>query len=383
MEETDHDMEEEDDDDSILTTGRTDAWYEYNSDNDDDENYPTAWIALQRQLDARSAVLTAALTRQPSLATQIRQRERLARCVREIKLLQEAIEEEDEDDENNTERLYALLAAVQERQAQLQSRAPTLFQRVAETVLYETNTFGKAALCLLLHSVAMESFFDTVKAMFDVLYSQLVVLLGTESSRFQYFLYGIVLVLGLVLIRSTGYLSWWLKDHDYDLLKMDYHNRLRLGFGEARFISSVRRKALLCLVTYMIGYNLVFNVAVYLHGQLDGMLDQPSLFDNLPSNLYPFSDDGFICDRTCSEGMKMQQAHEARLIQADHHYTKQTLSTSSHDMYWWNYVHSTDYLGPDENTAHTETTELLHSVYVFAVCLLLLSFYGFYFWRTF
>ena len=374
----------ESEEDSILTSGRTRAW-EQLEDEDDylsvDEDLPAEqqWNELQRRLDRRSACLNGALNKKScSFRLQIQRRERLARRLRERDLLLDLLNPVDTDAITQT-KLQNLLDEL----VPLPEQKGGLVSKIYETIQYESNTFVKAAFLVLLHVIAMESFYGFIRSIFDVFYRYMSDLLGTESDVFGICLHSGLFVAGIVLLRSTGYLYWWLKDSDYDLFKFDCHNRLELNYPESRFISSVRSRDLLCLFVYLIGYNLVTTVAMYIQDEQDWLFSKQDILEALPSRILEYDYNGFPCDLTCTEGMELEEQWDWWMLSGDYDYTRRTFSLTSHKTYWMNYVHQFDTTEADEYTAHTDQTEMLMSACIFVVCVLAMRWYGFLFWRTF
>ena len=63
-----------------------------------------------------------------------------------------------------------------------------------------------------------------------------------------------------MLIRFSGYLYWWLNDVDYWAMKLELHNRYRLGYWDARLMVWIKQRPVLRAVLYFVGYHLCYKV---------------------------------------------------------------------------------------------------------------------------
>lgn len=375
---------------SIVTLARLDEWYatedeESSSSEGEEEDFIERWDQLEDALEKRRhhlQMVTESLNK--SLKRQIWDRELQIANQKRQQLMEKEVRRLDRADVK--ERLKK--AGWDIEKIGTEEGPKTCFRRFSDWILYEVNTFLPAILGVFLHSIAMGGFFEVVETLLQKLLSTVTVAFRSESTFVQSLVYVPALAIGLLALRSTGYLYWWLNDRDLDCLKIDYHNRLRLGFQGARFIHRVRSNLLVRMSVYMISYNLCYITANDLYAKLPYVWGEPisSRLVNLPSASAWLTSAEFSCLLPCNEEISRRDLINEMILSADFDYTAETLSADGHERYWLNYVYRHDYLPSKEKTEQMVSTwygTLLQIALVFTSSLILMRLYGFVFWRTY
>ena len=202
----------------------------------------------------------------------------------------------------------------------------------------------------------------------------------------------ILFLFGVVLMKSTGDLFWWLSESDYDIAKFDFHNRLRLKDPGAQTMYKFRQHPVWRCVFTMIGYPICYlaTLAIYAHiPSLWGPPRQLDLDDLLPSNrldlaTYGLNETTFVCLNTCQEELDRLNMAQYEILKADYAYTSSTLPSNKHTVFWRNWVYSADTVDSSVPLleGNVEWHEILHCLTVFVICLAILRLYGFVLWNT-
>jgi hypothetical protein len=386
--------EEEQSWESVITLPRLPEWYEDEDDGlDEDKDFLERWDNLEDLLERRRKHLERVLSKKrrllnSSFQRQIRDRENQVANRKRLQLLEKEAKRVDRVEIN--ERLKKAGWTVDESSMKLTNHKPWR-QRWLDWLIYEVNMFLPALGGLFLHSVLMGGFFEIVQCMFQKVYSFTTLELQSDTAATRLIVIVQLLMIGIVALRYTGYLYWWLNDRDYDCLKFDYHNRLRLGDRDAQRIHRVRSHWLVRMIVYMLSYNLIFlmvNEIYYILPYVWGehmsqrLTDLPSATSSLDHAL---STDGFACLLPCHQEMERRDAIDEMLLAADFEYTQEVLSWNSHVRYWLSYVYRHDFVSSSksEQIAKTWVGDLLHLTLIISVCVALMRWYGFVFWITY
>ena len=136
---------------------------------------------------------------------------------------------------------------------------------------------------------------------------------GVSNYCYNYALDLAVFFVGVLLLRLSSDIFWWLSDRNYDCIKFDLHNRLRLGRGDARLLVTVRERPLVRVTFFMTGFSLCYlatMVLLWQYGkqpldQKDELLRQlPSLtLDRPPRQTLALIS---YCSQTCQNEMERQ-----------------------------------------------------------------------------
>jgi hypothetical protein len=173
------------------------------------------------------------------------------------------------------------------------------------------NSTIPAVFSVMVHCIAHNGIYDGLNAIFDMIKRE--VTRASESPRIELTFFIVTLFLGVLMLRLTGDLFWWLNDRDYDCLKFDYHNRLRLEYRDAKIMSWVRTRDLLRVTLYMVGYHFCYASASVIHFYVSYLFDQKeALLSELPSVKYGEEGvclterDESFCSHTCQEEVDRQ-----------------------------------------------------------------------------
>jgi len=133
----------------------------------------------------------------------------------------------------------------------------SLIGQFYEAAMFEWHTTLPCVLSLAVHCLAHASVYDIIEIGFE------------EMRKFvennipwinpDVLTTTCTLILGMALIRSSGYLYWWLNDTDFSCVKFDYHNRLRLKRWDARYLLWVKRRPVLQASMFVMGYHLCYH----------------------------------------------------------------------------------------------------------------------------
>jgi len=268
--------------------------------------------------------------------------------------------------------------------------------RWREIVTFELGATLPATLSLIAYCVAHHGIFQATSRLCDELerawvsYTRSVPVKGGDLTLDA--MNVIVFFFGFWLMKLSGYAYFFLSGIDYNCIKFDYHNRLRLGNWDAKILSWVVRHDSVRMMLFTAGYNLCFVVAEYFFGRFvyAAFDDKSAVLAGLPSRQYDFDvclDDlgpevewssySFRCQR---EIEKLEEKYQ-RLREADVMYTYGVLSGESYETYWSGYHEG---LGETEQgVLMTATTEALVYVASFILGIVILTWYGFIFWHQY
>jgi hypothetical protein len=370
------------------------------------------WDKLEKELTARQAHLDIiAVGKNPALIRQIRDRELQAAMHKREQLLLEQLAAVVEGNKSSTvvvhasdtnpkngrsKRIHAdtitatSSSSVQHCQMSSSSPPPArslqLWQRMYDAMVFEVYSTGRATFALALHCMALAGIVELVGEMVRCF-------LGVVRQRFAFTsewidiaLYIFVFAVGVALVRWTGYLYWWLGDQEYDCLKFDYHNRIRLGYSNARIMWAVRQSPVLRFWLFMVGYYLVYTTSHALMSYVYRWCGQQARLNQfLPSATFLRHEFQtlsaaereidlslqFVCSRTCQQEMDRQSAAHSELHRIERDYTLRVLSKDSYYVYWsqWALSWGTADYGVDETVPlFNNTGEILFALGVFVTC---------------
>lgn len=144
--------------------------------------------------------------------------------------------------------------------------ANTIRDRIADAALFIWYTTVPGLYALVIHCVLHSAFYDLVELLDDYIRQQVKAnfpkMNGYRCSMITMF------ATGFVLIRASGYLYWWMNQADYNCIKFDYHNRLRLDNLDARLLFWVKQRPALQATIFTLGYYLVYNTIHHWYNDL-------------------------------------------------------------------------------------------------------------------
>jgi len=248
------------DDDNTKRIEANDSLSSILSPGDDESSSSCSTVSYQQQLAAQNAYRDVWLERidakkPTSLLRILRQREELVRKRRMV---------DDADTETVTlseESATVWYDATEQEQEEVRKVAETEADiPCASLLLLERHTALPAMACLVLHCLAHVALYDAVEIVAEEFrklclwwaYPNALCLLGQFLA-------------GVACMRASGYLYWWLNGTDYQCIKLDLHNRLRLGHVEARLLHWIKQRPALRAALCIVGYHLVYKVVLQVY----------------------------------------------------------------------------------------------------------------------
>lgn len=175
----------------------------------------------------------------------------------------------------------------------------TVSREDLETLLesYETKSRRKISFFSTVQDVFTFELFCTIPAVFSLTLHTLLEYLFYEIACFvvsivrnslnlheDTFIF-LVLLTGLSLIRMSGYLYWWLSDSDYNCVKFEFHNRLRLGKWDARLFRWMQEHVYARCFIFVLGYYFCFIAVIHFYFRFANLWDESEkLMKDLPSS---------------------------------------------------------------------------------------------------
>jgi hypothetical protein len=348
---------------------------------------PTSLLQLlvhqQKEFDRRDRLLERISRRKsPRFLAMIRKREALVRRLeREILMLNEVDFENTtepeilfQDDSAGSETTIVWHDALdmppplETSECRSQHDSTSFHSWMYELAMMEWHITAPALMSLCIHSVAHISMYDIV----DVLAEEF----KKKYLRQQHNILldnSILLFLGMLLVRWSGYLYWWLNDNDFSCIKLELHNRLKLGFWDAQSMLWIKRRPFFQAMSYFLGYNLCYKVAYdvyclfyYSFFSLDEEEDSsPEEYEGEAScgklgALFQYSPDDGIC-----------RAVDAAAI-ADANFLWSNVPLMSFDKFW-----------SDGTLLRGPVHSVLFSFVAFVASCMMLSYYGFRFFKKY
>lgn len=196
---------------------------------------------------------------------------------------------------------------------QLQKKPACISQRCHNWFIFEMNSMVPAVFSLLVHSIVHTSVYDGLHSCFGAV--KAIFTNSGESPLIDLCFFGTIFFLGVLLIRLTGDLYWWLSDQDYAMVKFDFHNRRRLRFWDARVLSAIRVRQIVRVAMFMVGYNCCYSSISEFHFAMERFFFDQSeeVMANLPSAKFT-KDHGMclaereesFCTRSCQDEIDRQ-----------------------------------------------------------------------------
>ena len=243
----------------------------------------------------------------------------------------------------------------------------TILNRVYEVALMELFVHIPAALSLVVHSLAHACMYDVV----EIYVEEFKKLVEMHFPMLHWNKMNLLLSfsVGLLMLRLSGLLYWWLNDTDFDAIKIDFHNRYKLGCWDTKIMMWIkRRKRLRCLM-YMVGYHICYKAMFDAYEQFYYYYNQSDeILFGLPSN-----QEEDATESACNQEWEEQMAN-------DYDYLWKALNFRSFERYWecWAENITRD---PEDTVAMYPLLGPLQSALfcgaLFVACIMLLRTYGF------
>jgi hypothetical protein len=423
--------------------------------NDDDgTKIATIPISLYRPMLHRE-LLAGMLKREELLFRQYQSRQNLndidtKRAAQESTHLHHVVDGDDEEDDDDgfLEEIQPPLSDTATNTSQWNNwiqfwriHVPQQFRCWYQHTIFEWYTILPASISLLCHCAAIIAFYDLMVelerstlnwlhrqiTLISSLSSKLVVLSSyAEAGYVDLWYLGCIFLIGLCLLHSTGYLYWWLSNIDFNWMKFDAHNRIRLRAPnssyyhdvDVRLIQFVRRQSsIVRLVLYMIGYYMVYIVSdAILACTFPYFGQQETILRYLPSSTFrmdlyetvetvarrhsawatsthPYIPT-FVCLTSCDDEMHRRQSAFHELLRTEQEYTDRALVKSSYLTYWQTWIYSwgnvydfhTGEYGMVDLTStplFNGTGEIRFAIVTFILGIAVLRWYGFVFWKKY
>jgi hypothetical protein len=258
------------------------------------------------------------------------------------------------------------------------SRTATFSAMAREFLVYELSTTVPAALSFVAQTLTEYASYEIT----SILVWQARRHIRSDSDKYQDGLMMLIFVLGLVLMRFSGSLYWWLSDRDYGCVKFEMHNRLRLGRWDARVLQWARSRSYMRCFLFIFGYYLSFAGILHYVYRFYLLWDESDrLMRHLPSSAY----DRDVCmadlDRfSCEAELQRRERHFDSLEEKDREHVYWFWSDRSYDLYWVEGVEGVTYYG---YPLLSKNRELLLLIATLALSLSGLTWYGFIFWNKY
>jgi hypothetical protein len=253
------------------------------------------WNRYQRQFAKRELLLQRiSVGKSRAFVRQVRERERLVQRQVLESLLGEVVVQVCEKDQDAAaiareiqEALDNLEAAVLASSHRRKRSWSVLVQKGCDFVVFELNSLLPSVMALLVHTVALFSIYDGLDTGMEMVKQYALSLHWLDRQWMDLAFVTFSLALGVVLLRCTGDLYWWLSDPDYDLIKFDFHNRRQLRFWDARILAVVRVRHAVRAVLFLVGYHYCYKSMTHLLFWTLRFFDQSAeILAALPSNVF-------------------------------------------------------------------------------------------------
>ena len=301
------------DDSSILSRLEDRSYYDDSEKEEEDEyellrTLEEKWEDLARKFAVREGLLER-ISRGKSrdFVRQLRQREQAVRHQTFSRLIQTEARNEDQKKHFQQRLDDEIFQSFSKGHAG--DRDPKSFsRRCYDWCVFELNSSVPAMFSLFVHNVVHITFLDAITSVSDLVRRGL-----SDCSFFQgpkldvaFFCFGIL------LMRTTGDLFWWLSDQDYDCVKFDMHNRLLLRCWDASVLSAVRARDVLRVALFMTGFYVVYTSTLVLLTYMQRPFDQTSeILENMPSANLEAPKQALLvsfCSNTCQDEIERQGA---------------------------------------------------------------------------
>ena len=125
-------------------------------------------------------------------------------------------------------------------------QSSSFVEQCRNNLQFEMEYTGLSAVNLLFYCLAH-------LCIYDLVYATLLELTDTFSQNIH-LLYLLLLISGLVILRSTGFIFWFLGTKDYRRVRSRHRTRLRNGHWDSRFLNWMERQHVLRTVTETVAF---------------------------------------------------------------------------------------------------------------------------------
>jgi hypothetical protein len=143
-----------------------------------------------------------------------------------------------------------------------------LLGEVRRFLLFEGYHSGQAVAVILFSSVVGIAIYD----MMDNMMRQIAGLSAPYVNIHQF--HALLIVFGAVVMRTTGYIWWWLQGDSFACVKFELHNRHKLGHWDARLMHYLSRsgKTLANCLNIICFYSLYIGISYFYYLAMDMLL---------------------------------------------------------------------------------------------------------------
>lgn len=161
----------------------------------------------------------------------------------------------------------------------------TWLRAITDSIIFETSVTLPAIISLLVHTLVHASVYEIIQY---VVHEARKALSDSDNYLVEGYISSVLMILGLVLLRLSGYLYWWCNRADYQSVKFDFHNRQQLGLWDAQCMLWVKHREKLRAVCYILGYDLLYCGVLYIQTRLLWLFfdQRKELLASLPSRMY-------------------------------------------------------------------------------------------------
>lgn len=164
----------------------------------------------------------------------------------------------------------------------------SLMNQLYETVIFELNTTLPAIVSVTIYTMATSSFYNTVTSVIYEIHRKV----NPNGGQVIYDLFYLSsFLMGMYLMKLSGYIYYFLPDNVYDCAKLDYHNQIRLGTWHARWLRWIQLRPRVAKLLYLTGWYIAYpTIGIWLSKITTRFVNQrESLVNGLPS--YQYDDD--------------------------------------------------------------------------------------------
>ena len=137
------------------------------------------------------------------------------------------------------------------------------FDQMQRLLLFELYHSAPALFCAVCGCLAYASSFLCLSKVLEIMayHSTIVATIGTDL------FYVLVTLVGLVLMRLSGYIWSWTGHESYDLVKFEMHNRANLGYLDTRLMAFLKKKKFSGAMS-LLSFNVTYTGASFFYYKL-------------------------------------------------------------------------------------------------------------------
>lgn len=258
-------------------------------------------------------------------------------------------------------------------------------QYLYDTAVWEWHSTLPAVVSFVWHTLAHIGIYETLYAVVNLV--QYKIHSGTSNTPTD-ILYGAIFVMGMIGIRWSGSLYWWLADDRHNAVKFELHNRLRLRFNDALILQWMNQHAVIQCTAYMVGYCLCYMAVQYAHYRLGQVLWQHHrdvLLQQLPKRVLAtavcYEDSVLLGDTCLVDGDGYYNYDEPSFGTANDGFVWLPLSYHSYYAHWMQQIVDRSADSPSLLSPNVEL--VLYPATVIVSLLILTKGCGFVFWKKY